>query len=47
MAGVVKILEDVGGGESWEGSEVPDGLHPGIRTPDLLERECPGPKAQI
>ena len=46
MAGVVQVLEDVVGSEAGEGSEVLDGLHPGIRTSDLPERYCPGPKAQ-
>ena len=45
--GVVKGLEEVGSGEAGEGSEVPDGLHPGIRPPDLPERGFPGPKAQL
>ena len=29
-AGMMQILEDVGGGEAGEGSAVPDRLHPGI-----------------
>ena len=46
-AGVVQGLEDVGSGEVGEGSEVPDGLHTGIRPSDLPERGHPGPKAQL
>ena len=30
MAGMVQGSEDVGDGEVWEGSVVPDGLHPDI-----------------
>ena len=45
--GVVSGSEDVGNGVAGEGSEVPDGLHSGIRPSDLLERGCPGPKAQL
>ena len=46
-SGIVQGLEDVGIGESREGSAVLDGLHSGIRPPDLSERGPLGPEAQI
>ena len=45
MTGVVSALEDVGNGAVGEVSEVPEGIHSGIRPSDLPERGRPGPKA--
>ena len=36
------ISENVGGGETGEGDEVPDGLYSGFRSSDLSERGRPG-----
>ena len=47
MVGMVKGSENVGDGDIWEGSVVSDGLHPGIQPPDLPERGCLGPNAQL
>ena len=44
---MVQGLEDVGGGESGEGSAFPDGLYPGIQPPYILEYGRLGPEAQL
>ena len=41
------ISENVSGGETGEGDEVPDGLYSGFRSSDLSERGCPGPTTQL
>ena len=45
--GMMQGSEDVGDGETGYGSEVPDGLHPGIRPPDIPERGHLIPEAQL
>ena len=47
MTVVVQGLEDVGGGESGKGSAVPEGLQPGIRTPDLPECGRTRPEVEL
>ena len=37
----------MGGGETGEGDEVPDGLYSGFRSPDISERVRPGPTTQL
>ena len=37
----------MGGGETGEVDEVPDGLYSGVRLSDLSERGRPGPTAQL
>ena len=41
------ISENVGGSETGEGDEVPDGLYSGFRSSDLSERGRPGPTTKI
>ena len=45
--GVELISEIVGGDETGEVDEVPDGLYSGFRLSDLSERGCPGPTTQL
>ena len=47
MAGVMQGFQDVGDGETREGSVVLDILHPGIQLTDLPEYIRPGPEAQL
>ena len=42
---MVLVSEDVVNEAEGKGSEVPDGLHYGVRPPDLTECGCLGPKA--
>ena len=44
---MVSGSEDVVDEAAGKGSEVPDGLHPGVRPSDLPERGRPIPKAQL
>ena len=37
----------MGGGETWEVDEVPDGLYYGLRSSDFLERGHTGPTTQL
>ena len=44
---IVQEQLDVGNGETREEVGVPDGIHFGVRSLDIPERDCPGPKAQF
>ena len=41
------ISENLGGGETGEGDEVPDGLYSRFQPSDLSERGRPGPTTQL
>ena len=44
---LLRLRADVGNEAAGEISEVPDGLHYGVRPSDIPERGCPAPKAQL
>ena len=47
MAHMVQGQENMGSGGTWEGGEVLDGLHSGVRLLGFTEGGRPGPGAQL